>query len=112
MAVYAFITAIMGYYATNVEMSYDFSRNVPPNDPDMVFLNKFKEQFGEDGNMVAVGMKDSAVYTASNFQKFREFSEKLRKIDGVNEVLSLPLLKVILKDTAHSKFFLSPLFPE
>jgi len=112
MAIIAVITAIMGYYATKVEMSYDFTRTVPPNDPDMVFLNKFKEQFGEDGNMVAVGMKDSAVYTAANFQKFREFSEQLRKIDGVNEVLSLPLLKVILKDTAHSKFYLSPLFPQ
>jgi predicted RND superfamily exporter protein len=111
MAIIAVITAVMGYYATKVEMSYDFTRTVPPNDPDMIFLNKFKEQFGEDGNMVAVGMKDSAIYTAANFQKFREFSEKLRKIDGVNEVLSLPLLKVILKDTAHSKFYLSPLFP-
>jgi predicted RND superfamily exporter protein len=112
MAIIALITAVMGYFATKVEMSYDFTRTVPPNDPDMVFLNKFKEQFGEDGNMVAVGMKDSAIYTAANFQKFREFSEKLRKIDGVNEVLSLPLLKVILKDTAQSKFYLSPLFPE
>src|SRR5205809_1722330 len=62
MGVIAVLTAIMGYYATKVEMSYDFTRTVPPNDPDMIFLNKFKEQFGEDGNIVAVGMKDSAVY--------------------------------------------------
>ncbi len=112
MGIIAIITAVMGYYATAVEMSYDFTRTVPPNDPDMIFLNKFKEQFGEDGNMVAVGMKDSAIYQANNFQKFRELSEGIRKIEGVNEVLSLPLLKVILKDTTNSKFFLSPLFPE
>ena len=43
MGIIAVITAIMGYYATRVEMSYDFTRTVPPNDPDMVFLNKFKD---------------------------------------------------------------------
>ena len=112
MGCIAVITAFMGYYATQVEMSYDFTRTVPPNDPDMIFLNKFKEQFGEDGNLVAVGMKDSGVYHVNNFKKLRDLSESIRKIEGVNEVLSLPQLKVILKDTAKTKFFASDLFPK
>ncbi|MBY0433703.1 MAG: MMPL family transporter [Cyclobacteriaceae bacterium] len=112
MAIIAVVTAIMAYYATGVEMSYDFTRTVPPEDPDMVFLNKFKEQFGEDGNMVAVGMKDSAIYQAANFQKFEELSKNIRKIAGVNEVVSLPLLRIILKDTAQSKFYLKRIFPD
>ena len=106
------ITAFMAYNATKVEMSYEFNRNVPLNDPDMIFLNKFKDQFGEDGNMVAVGVKDSALYRVENFEKFGKLSRDIRKIHGVNEVLSLPLLKIILKDTAHTKFFLKSLFPE
>ena len=56
MSVIFVITAVMGYFASKVEMSYDFVRSVPPNDPDMVFLTKFRQQFGEDGNMVAVTM--------------------------------------------------------
>ncbi|NOT74778.1 MAG: MMPL family transporter [Cyclobacteriaceae bacterium] len=111
MVIIAIITAIMGYYATKVEMSYDFTRTVPPNDPDMVFLNKFKEQFGEDGNIIAVGFKDSSIYKLENFQKFRKLSDDLKKIDGVNDVLSLPVLKILLKDTAQNKFYASPLFP-
>lgn len=88
------------------------NRTVPAEDPDMIFLNKFKDQFGEDGNMVAVGVHDSAVYQLDNFRKFKKLSDDIRKISGVNEVLSLSRLKVILKDTAKSKFYLSPIFPD
>ncbi len=112
MVVIGLITVVMGYYASKVEMSYDFARTVPPNDPEMVFLNHFKAQFGEDGNMMAIGIKDSAIYKLENFQKLRKFSNDIKKIDGVNEVLSLPLLRVILKDTVEKKFYLDPLFPE
>src|SRR6478609_3601582 len=111
MGVIAIITAIMGFYATKVEMSYDFTRSVPPNDPDMVFLDKFREQFGEDGNIIAIGFKDSAIYKLDNFQKFRKLNDELRKIEGVNDVLSLPVLKILLKDTTNNKFYLSPIFP-
>jgi predicted RND superfamily exporter protein len=112
MVVIGLITVFMGYYASKVEMSYDFARTVPPNDPDMVFLNKFKAQFGEDGNMMAIGIKDSAIYKLENFKKLKQFSNEVKKIEGVNEVLSLPLLRVILKDTVEKKFRLQPLFPD
>ncbi len=111
LGVIAIITAFMGYYATKVEMSYDFTRSVPLEDPDMIFLDKFRAQFGEDGNIIAVGFKDSAIYKLDNFRKFRELSDNLKKVEGVNEVLSLPVLKILLKDTAQSKFYTAPLFP-
>jgi len=110
MGVIAVITVLMGYYATKVEMSYDFNRSVPLDDPDMIFMDKFRAQFGEDGNIIAVGFKDSAIYKLENFKKFRELSENLKKVEGVNEVLAVPVLKILLKDTAQTKFYLSPLF--
>lgn len=106
------ITIVMGYYATKVEMSYDFARTVPPEDPDMVYFNKFKEQFGEDGNLIAVGMQDSGVYQYENFNSYRELAEEIKKINGVTEVISLPVLKMILKDTANVKFYLTDIFPK
>ena len=112
MVVIGLITVVMGSYASKVEMSYEFSRTVPLNDPDMVYFQEFKKQFGEDGNMMAIGVKDSSLYTLESFQKFREFSIKLKEIEGVGEVLSLPLLKIIEKDTVNAKFKLTSLFPE
>lgn len=107
-----FITLIMGYYASQVQMSYEFARTVPLNDPDMVMLQKFRGQFGEDGNIIAVGMKDSAVYEQKNFEALREFSRTVKQVSGVSEVISLPVLKTILKDTANTRFYLANIFPE
>ncbi len=112
MSVIFVITAVMGYFASKVEMSYDFVRSVPPNDPDMVFLTKFRQQFGEDGNMVAVGLRDSSVYQLDKFNQLHQLGLAFRKIEGVNEVLSLPRMQIIVKDTANQRFRITPLFPD
>jgi predicted RND superfamily exporter protein len=106
------ITLVMGYFATKIEMSYEFARTVPPEDPDMIYLTQFKAQFGEDGNIIAVGVKDSAVYQLDNFRAFSELTNDIKKINGINGVLSLPLMKLILKDTVNTRFYPSPVFPD
>lgn len=112
IALITVITGIMGYYATKVQMSYDFARTVPLNDPDMIMLQDFRKQFGEDGNIIAIGFRDSAIYEQKNFEAYRDFARTVRQISGVSEVIALPLLKMILKDTEKSRFYLANIFPE
>ncbi|MBS1506226.1 MAG: MMPL family transporter [Bacteroidetes bacterium] len=106
------ITVAMGFYASKVEMSYDLARTVPANDPEMIFLQKFKKQFGEDANIIGVAVQDSSVYTLQKFNHFRALNKAIKKINGVNNVLSLTELKIIRKDTAHTRFHLDALFPK
>ncbi|HEX5167728.1 MAG TPA: MMPL family transporter, partial [Cyclobacteriaceae bacterium] len=106
------ITVVMGYYASKVEMSYDFARTVPADDPDMIVLNKFKAQFGEDSNIIAVFLQDSAVFQLENFKAFDVLTQNIKQIDGVNDVLSLPVIKMILKDTVESRFYAAKVFPD
>lgn len=105
------ITVFMGYHARNAEMSYDFRGTVPANDPEQIFFTEFRKQFGEDGNIVAVGLKDSAIYKYENFEKLREFCVEVKKMTGVNDVISLPQIKQIEKDTAKTRFILTDVFP-
>ena len=102
----------MGYQASRVEMSYDFARTVPLDDPDMIDLEKFRSQFGEDGNLIAVAVKDSALYQLKNFEAYRQFTNDIKKIPGVKQALSLPFLPLIQKDTVNSKFYTQRIFPE
>jgi predicted RND superfamily exporter protein len=106
------ITIGMGYFASKVQMSYDINRTVPANDPDMMMLEKFRAQFGEDGNIIAVGIKDSSIYEQKNFEAYRVLCRNLKQISGVNEVISLPMMKIILKDAVNSRFYLANIFPE
>ena len=61
------ITVFMGYHARKVEMMYDFKGTVPANDPEQIYFNEFRQQFGEDGNIVAIGLRDSAIFQFQNF---------------------------------------------
>ena len=74
------ITVFMGYHATKVQMSYDLARTVPLDDPEMIFLQKFKAQFGEDGNIIAVGLRDSSIYSIQNFNRFRSLNKSIKEI--------------------------------
>lgn len=105
------VTAFMGYHATKVEMSYDFRSTVPVTDPESIYFQEFREQFGEDGNIVAVGMRDSAIYQYENFEKLRQLCNDIKKLNGVNDVIALPLIKMIEKDTAKTQFILTDVFP-
>lgn len=111
MAALLLLTAFMAYQATSAEMSYDFSSVAPPNDPEKIFLQKFKEQFGDDGNIIAVGVCDSTLYQAKHFEEFKVLSQKIKSVKGVSGVWGMPSVKIIEKDTAVKKFILRDLFP-
>ena len=61
----------MGYRALEVELTYDFTKVVPKSDPDMVDFENFKELFGEDGSILAIGIKDSSIFTPTNFNRLK-----------------------------------------
>lgn len=98
------ITAFMAYKATDMELSYDFAKVVPMTDPDMdYFENTFKATFGEDGNLIAVGLNDSAIYEVENFNRFQYLCKGLHAIKGVREVISLPTAEILVKDPVQKK---------
>jgi predicted RND superfamily exporter protein len=100
----------MAYQAKDLEMSYEFAQTVPNNDPDMVQFKTFKKQFGEDANLLAIGILDSALYTPENFYRLSLLCDELAKINGVVEVLGLPKLKRIKKDAVNKQFLIEDIF--
>ena len=65
------ITVFMGFKASQVQMSYDFARTVPPEDPDMIMFERFKAQFGEeliglaDAESRSFYIQDSSLFVAN-----------------------------------------------
>ncbi len=110
IAVLAVITVFMAWKAKDVEMTYDFAQVVSPQDPDMVYFQQFKRQFGEDGNVLVLGMQDSSVYKLANFNQLRILSDTLAKVQGVNGVLSVTKLVNLEKDTTNNSFRAVPIF--
>ncbi len=110
IAVLAVITVFMAWKAKDVEMTYDFAQVVSPNDPDMIYFQDFKKTFGEDGNVLVLGLQDSSVYKLGNFNELRRLTDTLARIEGVNGVLSVSKLLNISKDTVSNSFRATPIF--
>ena len=105
----ALVTVYMGYRAKDIEMDYDLAQMVPETDQDFIALNKFKELFGDDGNILAIGLEDSALYTPEKFQKFSYLTKAIKEIKGVNNVLSIANLQSLQKNVDSQRFELQPL---
>lgn len=112
MIILGLITVFMAYQAQFIQWSYNMANVVPSDDPDQVYFRQFKKTFGEDGNIMAIGFKDSAIYQTRNFQRMRYLTEELEKIKGVKNALGLANLKMLEKNDQLKKFDLVPLFPE
>lgn len=104
------LTAFFGYQARKVEWSFDLAKTVPDTDPDMVYFQEFKQLFGEDGNMLAIGIRDSAIYKVENFQKLKYLSDELGRIDNITNVLSLPSLQHLVKNEEKRRLEMQPFF--
>lgn len=112
LLIIAAITVFMGYHARKVQKSYELAQLVPPSDEDYQYLKKFKAKYGEDGNIVAIGLKDNNVYKLANFNELKRLADEIKKLDGITQVLSLPRMQYLVKDTANRKFVNKAVFTE
>jgi predicted RND superfamily exporter protein len=105
------LTAFLGFHASKVQMSYDFSRAIPTDHPKYLAYLDFKKTFGEDGNLLTIGFSTDAFFTTSNFTKLQQFQQKLKTINGVEDILSIPGAVTLQKNDSTGKLIASPVFP-
>ncbi len=110
MVLLALVTVFMGYQSQNIKWSYDLANIVPEKDPDMVYFRQFRQTFGEDGNIMAIGVKDSSIYQLETFKKFLDLTDDLESKEGIRNVLGLPNLQKLEKNTQKRAFELKPIF--
>ncbi len=103
-------TVFMANKSQEVQWSFDFAQTVPETDPEMIFFRQFKEQYGEDGNILAIGLKDSSIYKVDNFRRFKYLADELAKLNGVKDVLALPNFQRLVKDNQIKQFKLLQVF--
>jgi predicted RND superfamily exporter protein len=112
MLVLAAITAFMAYQIPKLTLSYDYVAAVPPSDSSMQYYEDFRQQFGEDANLLVVGVQDSALYEVETFRRFAYLSNAIKELRGVKYVLSLPELQQLKKNPEAQRFEVAPVFPE
>ncbi len=108
----ALITAFFGYHAKNVELSYEYANMLPKKDQAYQDNQKFTEVFGEEGNLIIIGIRDTAFFEFEKFQKWKSLCKELQKVDGVENLLSVSNAYNLHKNTEEKKFEIEMVFPD
>ena len=104
-------TAFMGYRASKVQLSYEFAKAIPTDNPKYKAYQDFKKLFGEDGNMLVIGFQTDQLFKEGFFRDFRAFNAQLKKVDHVEDLLSIAGAIQLLKNDSTEKLMALPVFP-
>ncbi|WP_431110817.1 efflux RND transporter permease subunit [Winogradskyella poriferorum] len=83
--------------------------NMLPDDHEVnLTYNDFLEVFGEEGNLIVLGIKDSSVFTVKQFNAWNNLAESFKSYDEVETVLSIKDLQKLVKNNEEKQFDLVP----
>ncbi len=102
------LTVFMGFMASKVKLSYEMVKMLPDNHPQSIEYDEFRKTFGEDGSVIVVGFCDSNLFQYNRFTALYDLTEKIRALDGIEEVLSPTRFFKIEVNDSLKKFRLSP----
>ena len=105
------LTAFMGYHASKVQMSYDFSRAIPTDHPKYKAYLEFKKTFGEDGNLLTIGFTSENFFEVNQFNALTGFQDRLKKINGVEDIISVNGAVTLKKNDSTNKLDAIRIFP-
>lgn len=103
-------TGFMGYQASKLQLGYEFSKAIPTDNPKYVDYLAFKSEFGEDGNVLVMGVNDPGFFTIGHFAAYREMLEGIKKIKGVEGLMSVPAAINLVKNDTTEKLQAKPIF--
>src|SRR5881398_1910255 len=112
LAVIALITVVFGYHASEVKISYEFAKAIPIDNPKYLEYQDFRHKFGEDGNLMVIGIQSNQLFNERFFNAYSSLAKNIRNVDGVEDVLGVPTCTNLVKDTASEKLKAVPVFPD
>ena len=102
------ITVALGSQWKNMRFTYTEANLLPDDHEVNVTYNEFLKIFGEEGNLIVLGVKDSSLFTVEKLNAWNRLSEDFKSYDEVDAVLSIKDLQKLVKNTDKQKFELEP----
>jgi len=112
LIILAALTGFMSYYASKVQLSYDFTRAIPLNNPKYKAYQEFRKKFGEDGNLLVIGIQTDKLFEEKTFNAYYELQRNFKKIKGVDDIISIPTAVNLVKIPETEKLKAELIFPD
>jgi len=106
----AIVTGLLASQMKHMKFSYTEANLLPENHEANLEYNKFLEIFGEEGNLVILGIKDSTVFIPEKFNAWNNLVDEFNDLDEIDFTLSIQDVQKLKADRKKRKFILEPLY--
>ena len=94
--------------AMQVQYSYEFLPLLPEDDPIYTEYQEFLGHFGQEGNVMVVGFQCNSLFQLENYNAFYDLYGQLKKIQGVEQVVSILQARNMKKNETSNSFEFKP----
>jgi len=106
----AIITGLLATQMKYMKFSYTEANLLPEDHEANLQYNQFLEIFGEEGNLVILGIKDATVFTPKKFNAWNNLVQKFDSLEEIDFTLSIADIQKLKADRKKRKFVLEPLY--
>ncbi|TWO32202.1 MMPL family transporter [Seonamhaeicola sediminis] len=92
----------------NMRFTYTEANLLPDEHEVNITYNNFLKTFGEEGNLIVLGVKDNSLFTIEKLNAWNKLSDSFKNYKEVETVISITDLQKLVKDTRNEKFNLEP----
>lgn len=103
LAIIIALTVLMAIQWKHMRFSYTEANLLPKDHPVNSDYEAFLKVFGEEGNLIVLGIQDEKFWEVKNFEAWQQFVQKLQDAKEVTSVISIDQLYVLQKDTLQEK---------
>ena len=82
------VTILLGFQWKNMRFTHTEANLLPDDHEVNITYNHFLEIFGEEGNLVVIGVKDNALFKAKTFNAWNKLANKIESYNEVEQVIS------------------------
>ncbi|HPQ09565.1 MAG TPA: MMPL family transporter [Bacteroidia bacterium] len=94
------LSIVLAYFALKVEVAFQYVKLLPDSDPAVGQYEKFKKYFKQDGTVLLIGTDFHHLYSPKVFSEWKALGDRIKKINGIQSVVSIDrLLKITYNDS-------------
>lgn len=105
-------TALMASQWGKMRFTYTEANLLPDDHPVNLHYDQFLNIFGEEGNLIVIGVKDNSLFSVKNMNSWIDLSKSFEDNENVDNIITIQDLKKLKKDQKNKNFEFEPLLKD
>ena len=105
-------TCLMASQWGKMKFTYTEANLLPDDHPTNLLYEEFLKIFGEEGNLIVIGVKDNDLFSSKNMNSWNKLSKSFEDNKNVEDVITIQDLKKLKKDIKNKRFDFEPLLKD